>query len=136
MLMVLAESTFGWGAPGEMLSDHQHGSSAGRIKMLPVRENLFHAKAREQPHPCRGTAEQMTSEWQGPESKAGKRQNYSPPRFPQMLQLSGAGEGQPEASLMPKGSSGNCEGHQMNQLSVPSPKACLLLGKIYMHFLH
>lgn len=64
-----------------MLSDHQHGSSAGRSKMLLGRENLFHPKAIEQPHPCRGTAEQMASEQQGPENKAGKRQNYSPHTF-------------------------------------------------------
>lgn len=53
---------FAWGRPGEILSDHQHGHSAGRSKMQLIRENLFHSKASEQPHPCRGTAEQKATE--------------------------------------------------------------------------
>lgn len=79
-----------------MLSHHQHGSSVGRSKTQLIRENLFVPKASEQPHTCRGTAEQMVSEWQEPENKAGKRHNYSPPHFPQTLQLTGAGESPPE----------------------------------------
>lgn len=100
-----------------------------------MRENLFDTKTTEQPHPCKGTAEQMVCEWQEPENKAGKRQNYSPPPFPLMLQLVLVKVSQ-KPSLMPKGSTGNCEEHQMNQLREPSPKTCLLLGKNYMYILH
>lgn len=39
-------------------------------------------------------------------------------------------------SLTPKASTGNSEEHQMNQLREPNPKTGLLLGKIYMYFLH
>lgn len=122
---------FAWGRPGEILSDHQHGHSAGRSKMQLIRENLFHPKASEQPHPCRGTAEQKASEWMARTGEQGwkKAKLFSPHTFLRCCSWLVLVKVSQKPSLMPKGSTGNCEGHQMNQLREPSPKACLMLGK-------
>lgn len=70
---------FAWGRPGEILSDHQHGHSAGRSKMQLIRENSFiQRQVNNLIHAGEPLSKRQVSEWQELENKAGKRQNYSP----------------------------------------------------------